>query len=64
MNEDENLEEKYIHFIDFISITKNLVALGEVKNFMYNNENLEIAYGFQVIALFFFFISTYFFKLY
>ena len=54
MNEDENLEEKYMHFIDFISITKNLVALGEVKNFMYNNENLEIAYGFQVIALFFF----------
>ena len=54
INEDENIEEKYMHFIDFISIMKNLVALGEVKNYMYNNENLEIPYAFQVIALFFF----------
>ena len=52
--ENFSSEEKYMHFIDFISIIKNLLALGETKNYMYNNENLEIPCGFQSIALFFF----------
>ena len=52
---DEDLlnEEKYMHFLDFISIFKNILALGETQNYMYNNENLEIPFGFQAISLFF-----------
>ena len=60
IKEDSLLEEKYIHFLDFISIFKNLSALGEVQNYMYNDINLEIPRAFQAISLFFFaLVSTF-----
>ena len=54
IKEDSLIEEKYKHFLDFISIYKNISALGETKNYMFDNTNLEIPYGFQGISLFFF----------
>ena len=54
IDEDLSIEEKYMHFLDFVSIFKNILALGETQNYIFNNENLEIPFGFQVIALFFF----------
>ena len=62
IEDSSSTEEKYNNFIDFISIIKNLSALGETKNYMYNNENLEIPYGFQGIALFFFALVNTFFN--
>ena len=60
IKEDSLLEEKYIHFLDFISIFKNLSALGEDQNYMYNNINLEVPCAFQAISLFFFaLVSTF-----
>lgn len=60
IKEDSLLEEKYIHFLDFISIFKNLSALGEVQNYIYNDINLEIPRAFQAISLFFFaLVSTF-----
>ena len=59
--DEESIEEKYMHFLDFISIFKNILALGETQNYIYNNENLEIPFGFQVITLFFFsLVSTFY----
>jgi hypothetical protein len=54
IKEDSLIEEKYKHFLDFISIYKNISALGETKNYMFDNTNLEIPCGFQGISLFFF----------
>ena len=60
-DEDISIEEKYMHFLDFISIFKNILALGETQNYIYNNENLEIPFGFQVFALFLFaLVSTFY----